>query len=626
VKHIGAAIAFALMLAACSGQSSTSDAIAVGPNVQVSQANANLAHGEMLIAADPVNPQHLIACSGVWTLDSGIWPKPGIRVVAYVTSDGGGSWQQTYFSRVGAFDLDPVCAVGFNGLAFFGGASSFDPKPGHDWLVRSTDGGLHFSKPAIFPWGDRDFIAIDETRSAYRGRLYDVSLNATRATRGSPESDNLGMIRSTNGGATYLPSTIVFRNPLPFGANSGDYFSGPLAVLTNGDVITVAYNWPDSETPKKIAVFVSTDGGATFSKPRVVAMRAGSTLIGTKSFKEEGASVLPVIAADTSNGPFKNRIYVVWQDFAKSVFGAPSPAPEGAIMLSSSDDEGKTWSQPVEVDDAPAWPERQYPVVFSPAVAVNSQGIVAVTWYDARGIDDGMGGRLRVAVSNDGGETFSPSVPVADAPSLIVPNADRVRLEGDTAPGSTRMSTDLRYHVFGQDTVGLVADAAGNFHPLWDDNRTGVAQLWTASIAVSERAVVHGDPSLSHLKDVSKQVALDIIDPMYDRQARDVTADLALVNTSHHPIAGPIRVRVTGLTSGIGQPEIEGSQNGIAGRGAIVTFSSQLGSAFAAGGRSQPISVVFHIADAHAVTSADVAVGALNYITIEYKAYAGGHP
>lgn len=621
MKHRVAGVIFAFVLASCASRSSMSDVITVGPNVQVSAANPDLAHGEMLISADPIDAQHLIACSGIWTLDSGVWPRPGIRIISYVSNDGGQSWRQTYLSKVGAFDLDPVCYLGSKDLAFFGGASSFDPGPGHDWLMRSTDGGQHFSKPAIFPWGDRDFVAIDESHSAYRGRLYDVSLNAKRSRQGSNtlESANLGLIRSTDDGSSYLPAVTIFRQGEPV-----KYFSGPLAVLANGHLVEVSYNWPDSQTPKNVAVFVSTDGGATFSKPRVVAMRAGSPLISSKGFKEEGASVLPLIGADTTNGPFKNRIYVVWQDFNKRVFGFSYPAPEAAIMLASSDDEGKTWSQPVEVDDAPAWPQRQYPVVFAPALAVNDRGVVAVTWYDARGLADGMGGTLRIAVSNDGGEMFSPSFPVSDAPSLLAPNADRVRLEGDTSVGGTRMATDLRYHVFGQDTQGLTADAAGNFHPLWQDNRTGVAQLWSASIAVKETAVLHGDPSLSKLKDVSKQIALDIIDPMYDRHAHNVTADLVLVNTSHHAISGPVRVRVTQLTSAIGDPELEASENGLAGRGALLTFATQSGSKIAAQGRSKAIPVVFHIAGAHAVTADDVSGGAVSYITIEYKAYAGG--
>jgi hypothetical protein len=37
---------------------------------------------------------------------------------------------------------------------------------------------------------------------------------------------------------------------------------------------------------------------------------------------------------------------------------------------------------------------------------------------------------------------------------------------------------------FSGDTAGLVADADGVFHALWIDNRTGVHQVWTATIAV----------------------------------------------------------------------------------------------------------------------------------------------
>ncbi len=124
-----------------------------------------------------------------------------------------------------------------------------------------------------------------------------------------------------------------------------------------------------------------------------------------------------------------------------------------------------------------SWPARKYPEVFAPEIAVNTRGIVAVTWFDARKLPDGSGGTLRMATSNDGGETFAPSFEVAAAPALLAPDAGHVTLEiGTAAVGETHFINDLRYHVFGQDTQGLAADAAGNFHPLWIDNRTGTAQ------------------------------------------------------------------------------------------------------------------------------------------------------
>jgi hypothetical protein len=565
-----------------------------------------------------VNPQHLIACSGIWTVPSHLYPHNGIRNVAYVSNDGGATWTQTKISHVGAFDLDPVCAIGLGGMAYFGGASAFDPRPGHDWLMRSTDGGMHWNAPSIVPWGDRDFIAVDTISARYRGHVYDVSLNA-KTERGH-ESANLGMVRSLDNGATFLPGVRVFTNPEPGGVP--EYFSAPVAVLRNGDVVTLAYGWPSDTKPKPLAIFVSKDGGATFSAPRVVTTRTGSPLIGAQSFKEEGASVLPVLAVDDSSGPFSNRIYVVWQDFSKRAYGMPYQALDAAIMLSYSDDEGKTWSTPAQVDDAPSLPTRQFPIVISPCVAVNDKGILAVTWLDGRGLPDGAGGTLRMAVSNDGGETFSPSFAVGSAPTLVAPDAQRITLETGGMAGETHFITDLRYHVFGQDTQGLAADASGNFHPLWVDNRTGTPQLWSDSVSVDEQPIRHGDARLSNLRDVTKSVALAYGSATYDRATRELTTTVAVENTSKQPIDGPIRVRVTSLSSQIGDIEIAGANGSAGGVGSVLTFTPPEGAAFAPHASSAPIKLVFRLKDTHAVTPDDVVGGSINYAVLGYKAYA----
>lgn len=65
--------------------------------------------------------------------------------------------------------------------------------------------------------------------------------------------------------------------------------------------------------------------------------------------------------------------------FDKYFLGYPYLTTEGAIMLWHSDDEGKTWSQPVEIDDAPALPRREYPLVFAPALAVNDRFVFTLS-------------------------------------------------------------------------------------------------------------------------------------------------------------------------------------------------------------------------------------------------------
>jgi hypothetical protein len=35
--------------------------------------------------------------------------------------------------------------------------------------------------------------------------------------------------------------------------------------------------------------------------------------------------------------------------------------------------------------------------------------------------------------------------------------------------------------------VGLIADANGVFHSLWIDNRTGIRQVWTATVTIKAK-------------------------------------------------------------------------------------------------------------------------------------------
>jgi hypothetical protein len=108
---------------------------------------------------------------------------------------------------------------------------------------------------------------------------------------------------------------------------------------------------------------------------------------------------------------------------------------------------------------------------YMPALAVNKEGIVAVTWYDRRGLPTKPGStppfhaagcNVRLRVSLDGGQSWQPSVRV-----------------NEQAIQSTIW--DLR------DTAGLAADAAGTFHPVWIDDRTGTRQVWTAVVRVEKR-------------------------------------------------------------------------------------------------------------------------------------------
>src|SRR5690348_15708834 len=92
--------------------------IHVGPNVHVSVAHKDLVHNEVLLSADPTNPDLLIGCSlaispDQITIPGGI-PVPPWYGVAYMSSDGGKTWKlgAEFKPTAVAAGMDNHCAFG----------------------------------------------------------------------------------------------------------------------------------------------------------------------------------------------------------------------------------------------------------------------------------------------------------------------------------------------------------------------------------------------------------------------------------------------------------------------------------------------------------------------------------
>jgi hypothetical protein len=111
----------------------------------------------------------------------------------------------------------------------------------------------------------------------------------------------------------------------------------------------------------------STNGGATWSAPTIVSplVLAEASSLSGKPYRT--GDVLPQF---TSN-PRSGNVYVVWQDGRFSSTGQPK------IAFSQSTDGGKTWSTPIEIDQAPANAQ-----AFTPQITVSSAGTIGVTYYD----------------------------------------------------------------------------------------------------------------------------------------------------------------------------------------------------------------------------------------------------
>ena len=176
-------------------------------------------------------------------------------------------------------------------------------------------------------------------------------------------------------------------------------------------------------------------------------------------------------------GAFHNRLYAV------AVHGT-------SVVLFWSADEGRTWKGPNIVRDAPpASPDQESnKIVFNPCIAVNRDGVVAVTWGEGTRLKKSgfiRSWTYRITASWDGGQTFSESLAVSSE------DHQAIRFSGQALIGSTRRNGPDRqlgsvsidaFADSGGHTFGLTAAADGVFHAAWTDNRTGVPQVWTAAV------------------------------------------------------------------------------------------------------------------------------------------------
>lgn len=470
---------------------------------------------------------------------------------------------------------DPDCVFGLRGAAYFATLPlRRESTPAQTLVYRSADAGLTWASPIELPYIDREYLTVDQTSGKYRGRIY-LQGNETHV----PTVDGDGRVvftlfRSSDGAATFGPplQLIPDGTHVPFGNGNGE-------VLSDGSYVAVFPEWtharsitqPQGAPAGLIKIVRSENGGDSFTKASVISPWYWC--------KDAGEPGLPMIAADHTGGPFKDRLYAVWSD---------SQSGHCDVRFSYSTDKGKTWSRSKVINDEPnrLWPDR-FANHGMPVVAVNFRGVVGISWYDRRDSPDNTGWWTRFTASLDGGETFLPSVRASEAPEAHT---------GDEALPIWIVSQRATIHIqsdqgerFGGDTGGLAADANGIFHPLWVDNRTGILQLWTSAVTVSGGAVRNGSEDLAALNDVTGSITLEYANTNYDPKTALLAFDTILRNTSTAPIAAPIKLRVTGIVAGSGSARISNADNHQSGAGAVWDFSNVVpGGVLNPGDKSSP--------------------------------------
>jgi hypothetical protein len=540
--------------------------IVVGTNVQVSLTKAEQEHNEVILAADPNDARRLLG--GAMVFDP---KKSNYDVVIYASFDRGRTWQPTLEVGTSTLAGDPATTFGPGGWAYSVSLSGGTTQ--QMTVHRSKDGGKTWLPPMILPFGDREYVTVDQTGGKYNGQVYIHCNSAGGLTMGIDGSRAAGIAiyRSTDRGETFSRFVLV-----PSSGHVSTHFGNGVILSDGTFVILFNERLPDrvadrqagiSRSDALLRVIRTEDGGNTFSS---------AVTISERFLPRRGYVNIPSLAVDPGTGPFRDRLYAVWTD---------DRSGRNEILFSYSANKGTTWSRPLVVnDDQPFGGGREGPDNFIPVVSVNRAGVVGVMWHDRRESPNNLDWQMRFAASLDGGDTFLPSVKVSEAPFTHdwnrPPAVQFYSLGGGNARESVRggnltiTAVPSRSYFRGGDTAGLAADADGGFHPFWIDNRTGVPQVWTANVTVSGKAVRNGSPDLENLDDLTQKVTLEFSYPKYDPAGKTLSTQAHLVNTSTETLSGPIKIRV--LTIRLGATEILNADNHEKGSGAVWDFTAQL--------------------------------------------------
>ena len=274
---------------------------------------------------------------------------------------------------------DPWVTFSPDGTAYFFTLATSAGNDSAMLVNRSTDGGLTWRRPvtlidedSTFNFNDKNSITADPFDSRYVYAIWDRSRfpsdkREMHSIAGFPRSvrSDAMFSRTTDGGQTWeTPRAIFAPKANQFGIGH------QIVVLSDGTLLDSFMLFHGSGSNKKgqeVAVMISKDHGATWSKPITVA----KALPGFVADPDDGTPLRTGdIIPDIGAGP-DGSVYVVWQD---SRFGTGG----SAIVLSSSTDGGVTWSEPAVVNGDPTVQ------AFTASVEANDDGVVGVTYYDFR--------------------------------------------------------------------------------------------------------------------------------------------------------------------------------------------------------------------------------------------------
>ena len=309
----------------------------------------------------------------------------------YYSSDSGKTWTAKSLTSTYGVWGDPTMIVDTTGAFYFLHLSN---PSGGSWIDRivcqkSTDNGKTYNNGSFMGLNgtkaqDKQWVDVDRKRNIMYSTWTQFDVYGSSA---AGDSSHILFSRSTDGGATWSAAKRLDTKGGDCIDSDNTVGGAVPAAGPNGELYVV---WAGHE---KLYFTKSLNGGNSFSKPKVIATQPGGWDYAIPGIQR--CNGLPVTVCDVSNGPNKGTIYVNWTDQRNGTGNTD-------VWLIKSTNGGKTWSQPIKVNNDNTT-RHQFLTWMS---VDNVTGYLYFVFYDRRGTT-GNATDVYMAQSKDGGQTFT---------------------------------------------------------------------------------------------------------------------------------------------------------------------------------------------------------------------------
>jgi hypothetical protein len=553
------------------------------------------------VKIDPEDPARIILCGTKW--DALANTPLGF---VYFSADTGRTWRIALEDRSSAWVTEHSCAIGSHHRAYFVSSaaaqtySGANPATGTARFFVSTDSGEHWAEKMNLGWADYTTSAV----SKISGKLY-TFFHAGMLTRdpGQAKGNALGLLvispDGTKVAGPYFASGV--RNS-PY---TGIYPSNAIA-LPSGSVIAFYYATRPGPTGLEIEIgMVHADQSPEPNLFQTVIAHEATDRSGSCLNFDDGA-----MTYDAEH----NRVMVVYQ-------GGCGPASR--VMLTTSGDEGRTWSESVSL----AMPKDCGGRIYSPSLIVSDHRL-GLLWEDKP-----FSARWLYSYVVDGA-SVAPPVVLSDEPgadeisndalwTLISPPNQMGPVPNSSPDAVIGVDVHSMANALWR-TEGIVATDAGLL-AIWSAGTEEGMRLHSALIGMNGSSP-HSDLfGKTELEDVTQDTVLiyggepDYSGQYYDEAGRTLTVCAAVRNRAEGSLRSPIEIKLESLGSSWGSVSVVNATNALPGPGASWDISTLLtGDRIPTGTVSNPFCMSFRFD----TTPHKPALGDVNLLTFTLKVFA----